>query len=131
MTQPPLRLPKLDPDTIETVKAGYLGLFAGDDGKWYAKEGSNAAAEIGMDTEALQQLAEDAYRIPTELSSATYNADGTVNVITRDDGWVLTHNYTNGLLSSIVQTKSGQPTTTITLTYNSSEQLTSTNVVTA
>ena len=68
---------------------------------------------------------------PATVSSITYNVDGTVNVITRSDGWVDTHAYTDGLLSSVVRTKSGQPTTTITFTRNVDDRITSYTVVTA
>lgn len=68
---------------------------------------------------------------PGTVSSISYNLDGTVNVITRADGWVDTHAYTDGLLSSIVRTKSGQPTTTTTITRNISGQITSYTVVSA
>lgn len=128
MANAPLQIKKATVGSVDAVPTGYVGFIAGSDGKFYAKDGSSAAVEIGELDEAAVQ---DEIRIPIALDSTTYNADGTVNVVTRDDGWVFTHSYTNGLLSSIVQTKSGEPTTTITLTYNASEQLTSTTVVTA
>lgn len=64
MTKASFVLPQRDPDTIDSVASGYLGMFAGDDGKWYAKSGSSAPSKIGAtDVQEVQGIIDESVPI--------------------------------------------------------------------
>lgn len=82
---------------------------------------------IGTDDTVELTVSEIFVQPPTSLSpSFTYNADGTVNVITYAGGSTKTLTWLNGLLTtSTSRDSSGGVTATRALTYNASGQLVS------
>ncbi len=70
MADAPIQLKKVTPGDVVAVPTGSVGFFAGSDGKFYAKDGSSAAAEIGaLDTDAVQDI------VDTSLADYATTAD--------------------------------------------------------
>lgn len=84
MANAPLQLKKVTPGDVVAVPSGSVGFFAGSDGKFYAKDGSDAATVIGaLDTEAAQEL------IDTSIESELR----TQRLFWKDNGTEISHVY--------------------------------------
>jgi hypothetical protein len=116
--QAPIQLEQIGDTLIDATAIDYVGLFASDDGFVYQVDDAGEKKRLAPTTDDILQVFAS-----RSISSVTYNLDGTVDVITMSDGWILSHFYNNGLLASIVETKGGQPTYTTTIIRNASQQI--------
>lgn len=103
MADAPIQLKKVTPGDVVAVPTGSVGFFAGSDGKFYAKDGSSAAAEIGgVDETAVQDI--------VDTSLADYATTASLNAA----------------FTPINMTQIPSPTTVPTLTEGSAGAITGT-----